>query len=223
MNTNGTFPTWELPTIERLEGKHVLVTRLDPDADVHDLYEVSHANEEYKNLWTYMHYGPFRDKNAMHEWLASIRDSRDPLFFTVFSKDLQKRIGMYSIMNANTRHGRVELGNVWYSPLVQKTFVNTEVCFLFFSYLFDELKYRRIEWKCDDNNIPSKRAALRLGFSFEGVFRHHMIVKGKNRDTAWYSIIEREWAEKKKNFMRYFDDEGLSLTKLNQVDANLLP
>jgi RimJ/RimL family protein N-acetyltransferase len=221
--SNQTSQTWQLPTIERLEGKHVIVTRINPEADVAELYEASHANEEYKRLWTYMNYGPFADKDAMKQWLVAIRDSRDPLFFTVFSKDLQKRIGMYSIMNVNTRHGRVELGNVWYSPLVQKTFVNTEVCYLFFSYLFDELKYRRIEWKCDEKNIPSKRAALRLGFSFEGVFRQHMIVKGKSRDTAWYSIVEQEWAEKKKNFMRYFDDEGLSLTKLNQVDVNLLP
>jgi RimJ/RimL family protein N-acetyltransferase len=220
---NGTHPAWQVPSIERLEGKHVLVTRVNPDVDVNELFEVSHAKDEYKELWKYMNYGPFRDETEMKAWLSSIRDSRDPIFYTVFSKDLKKRVGMYSMLNVNTRHGRVELGNVWYSPLVQKTIVNTEVCFLFFSYLFDELKYRRIEWKCDEKNIPSKRAALRLGFSFEGVFRQHMIVKGRSRDTAWYSIVEQEWAEKKKNFKRYFDDEGLSLTKLNQVDVNLLP
>jgi RimJ/RimL family protein N-acetyltransferase len=107
--------------------------------------------------------------------------------------------------------------------MAQKTKVNSEVVYLFLRYLFDDLKYRRVEWKCDNDNIPSKRAALRIGFAFEGVFRQHMIVKGKNRDTAWYSIIDKEWTERKKNFERYLAMDGLSLTKLNQVDANLLP
>ncbi len=215
--------SWQSPNVERLEGNHVLITRLTPDTDVDDLYEVSHAKEEYKALWTYMPYGPFRDKDEMYAWLLSIKDSRDPLFYSILSKEMSRKVGMIAIQNINARMRRAELAHVWYGPMAQKTKVNSEVVYLFLRYLFDDLKYRRVEWKCDNDNIPSKRAALRIGFAFEGVFRQHMIVKGKNRDTAWYSIIDKEWTERKKNFERYLSMDGLSLTKLNQVDANLLP
>ncbi len=214
---------WQIPTPAQLEGKHVLITRLNPDNDIDDLYEVSHSTEEFKNLWTYMTYGPFRDKDDMHNWLTSIKDGSDPLFYTVFSKQLNKKVGMYAIMSPKPKHGRVELGNIWYSPLVQKTIINSEATFLFLSYLFDDLKYRRVEWKCDDNNEASKYAATRLGFSYEGLFRHHMVVKGKNRDTAWFSMLDSEWPERKGDFERYFANPGLSLTKLHGRQEQSLP
>lgn len=204
-----------IPGKERLEGNHVIARRVHPDTDIDDLYELSHAREEYKALWHFMHYGPFASKAEMHTWLRSCAESRDPLFFTIFSKNQARCVGMYAIMNVSTRHGRAELGNIWYSPLVQKTIVNTEATYLFLSYLFDELKYRRVEWKCDDRNEPSKSAALRLGFSYEGLFRQHMVVKGENRDTAWFAMIDSEWPERKKNFERYFAHPGLALRKLH--------
>lgn len=207
--------SWENPNVQQLEGKHVIITRLDPDGDIDDLYDVSHAKEEYESLWMYMHYGPFRDKREMHAWLLSIKDSSNQCFYTVFSKDLKRKVGMYAIMNVSTSNGRVELGNIWYSPLVQKTIVNTEVTYLFLSYLFDTLKYRRVEWKCDNKNEPSKHAALRLGFSYEGLFRQHMVVKGKNRDTAWFAMIDAEWPNRKDNFERYLSHTGLSLARMN--------
>jgi RimJ/RimL family protein N-acetyltransferase len=199
---------WAFPEPHVLNGEHVRISRLNPDADVDELFEVSHAREEYKALWTYMHYGPFRDKKEMHEWLKS-------MFFTVMSKMLNKKVGMYAIMNVSTTDGRVELGNIWYSPLVQKTIVNSEATYLFLAYLFDTLKYRRVEWKCDNRNEPSKYAAIRLGFSYEGLFRQHMVVKGCNRDTAWFAMLDHEWPERKGDFERYFSSPGLSLTKLH--------
>lgn len=223
MKSETSKPSWERPTLSRVEGRYVIVSRLNPDADVDDLYRVSHEKEEDKSLWTFMHYGPFRDKNAMYEWLLSVQESSDPMFYAIFSKELKLKVGMIAIQSINAVMGRAELAHVWYTPLVQKTKVNTEVVYLFLKHLFDELHYRRVEWKCDEENIQSKRAALRLGFSYEGLFRQHMIVKGKNRDTAWFSIIDKEWPERKKNFERYFSSDGLALRKLNLVDANILP
>lgn len=215
MRTAGLPSSWPEPGADQLEGAHVVVRRLVPERDINDLYELSHGGEEDTRIWTYMQYGPFTDPAEMLQWLRFVAGLRDPRFYTVFSKDLGKSVGMYAIMNIAPQHGRAELGNIWYSRRVQRTVVNTEATYLFLSYLFDELNYRRVEWKCDDNNDASKRAALRLGFSFEGVFRQHMVIKGKNRDTAWFAMLDVEWEERKKNFQRYFECPGLSLSRLN--------
>jgi RimJ/RimL family protein N-acetyltransferase len=207
---------WTRPEIAALQGEHVVISRLDPDADIDDLHAVSHGSEEFERLWTYMPYGPFTDRGAMHAWLTSIRESQDPLFYSVFSRALQRKVGMFSILNIVPAMGRAELGHIWYSPLVQRTAVNTEVTFLFLRYLFDNLGYRRVEWKCDNANEASKRAALRMGFQYEGLFRKHMIVKGKNRDTAWFSITDDEWPTRRANFEAVLATPELSLTRLNQ-------
>lgn len=214
---------WEKPDLFELDGTHVRVSRLHPDEDIDDLFEVSHATEQLKRVWTYMSYGPFPGKSEMLAWLHSVKESSDPRYYTVFSKSLQKKVGMYSILNVQTAHGRAELGHIWYSRLVQKTIVNTETTFLFLRYLFDELAYRRVEWKCDNRNEPSKYAALRLGFSFEGVFRSHMVVKGQNRDTAWFSLVDSEWGKVKGDYLRYFANPNLSLTKLLGRNLDTLP
>jgi RimJ/RimL family protein N-acetyltransferase len=208
--------TWPRPDAAEFRGEHVMISRLDPEADVDDLYEVSHRTEEFRRLWTYLWYGPFPDRSAMLQWLASIRDSRDPIFYTVHSPALKKRVGMLSILNIAPEFGRAELGHIWYSPLVQRTRVNTEATFLLLCYLFDELGYRRVEWKCDNENEASKQAALRMGFRYEGLFRKHMIVKGKNRDTAWFALVDEEWPAVRANFVTYLAGSGLSLTELNR-------
>ena len=207
---------WARPDIARFQGQHVVVSRLDPGADVDDLYDVSHRTEEFKRLWTYLGYGPFPDRDAMCAWLTSIQDSQDPLFYSVYSRELKRKVGMISILNIVHEVGRAELGHIWYSPLAQKSRVNTEVTFLFLRYLFDDLRYRRVEWKCDNRNEASKRAALRMGFQYEGLFRKHMIVKGRNRDTAWFSILDEEWPAIQLNFERYLATPGLSLTEMNR-------
>lgn len=221
MSDAGLRTAWQWPSVGQLEGTYVAVSRLNPAEDIHDLFEVSHAKEEFKLLWTYMHYGPFRDKEEMLAWLLSINDSHDPMFYSVFSKSLQKNVGMFAVMNINTRDGRAEFGNIWYSPLVQKSKVNTEVSYLFLCYLFDELRYRRVEWKCDNKNEPSKRAALRMGFSYEGVFRQHMVVKGMNRDTAWFAMLDSEWLDRKAAFEEFLSSDGVSLTTLTRRISNL--
>ena len=212
-----TFPSsWPRPDVSSLQGRHVSIARLDPLRDIDDLFAVSHEKEEYKALWTYLFQGPFADKAAMLAWLNSIKDSHDPVFYTVTSASLKRKAGMYSILNIVPDMGRAELGHIWYSPLVQKSKVNSETTYLFLRYLFDELHYRRVEWKCDNMNEPSKAAALRMGFKYEGLFRQHMIVKGKNRDTAWFSIVDSEWAGLKANFEKYLAEDGVSLTEMNR-------
>jgi RimJ/RimL family protein N-acetyltransferase len=211
------FPsTWPAPTIPHLTGQHVSILRVNPDADVDDLYAMSHGSAEYEALWTYLSPSPFLNEEAMRDWLTSIKDSQDPLYYTVTSTALQRKVGMISIMSSVPAMGRAELGNIWYSPLVQKTRINTEVTYLCLRYLFDDLRYRRVEWKCNNLNEPSKRAALRMGFQYEGLFRQHMIVKGLNRDTAWFSIIDSEWLTVKANFETYLSSEVVSLTELNR-------
>ena len=215
--THPSFPsTWPYPSIAHLVGQHVSIARVNPDADVDELYAVSHGSAEYEALWTYLGPAPFPNRDAMRDWLISIKDNQDPLFYTVTSKALQRKVGMISVMSIVAAMGRAELGNIWYSPLVQRTHVNTEVTYLFLRYLFDDLRYRRVEWKCNNLNEPSKRAALRMGFKHEGLFRQHMIVKGQNRDTAWFSIIDSEWPSIKANFEHYLSSDNASLTALNQ-------
>jgi RimJ/RimL family protein N-acetyltransferase len=216
MSDQLTTQTWARPDIAGFQGQHVLISRLDPEADIDDLYAVSHGSAEFERLWTYLWYGPFPNKEAMYHWLTSVRDSQDPLFYTVYSRELRRKVGMVSILNIVPDAGRAELGHIWYSPLAQKSRVNTEVTFLLLRYLFDDLHYRRVEWKCDNANEASKQAALRMGFRHEGVFRKHMIVKGRNRDTAWFAMIDDDWPAIKANFETYLSTPGLSLTRLNR-------
>ena len=137
-----------------------------------------------------MSYGPFDSTHSMQEWLAGGTRLSDPLFFAVHHLESKQRIGMVSFMNIVSDMRRLELGHIWYSLDFQRSNVNTEAIYLMLCEAFDRLKYRRVEWKCDSLNERSRAAALRLGFRFEGIFRQHIIVKGRNRDTAWFSMLD---------------------------------
>ena len=151
----------------------------------------------------------------MQAYLAEREGKAEPLFFTAHSRELGRRIGQISILNIVPEAGRAELGHIWYAPEAQKTKINTECAYLLLRHLFDDLGYRRAEWKCDNANAESKRAALRLGFQYEGLFRQHMVIKGKNRDTAWFAIIDSDWPALRANMERYLADDGVSLTQMN--------
>jgi len=153
----------------------------------------------------------------MAEWLAGCAESDDPLFLSVTSLGSGTRVGMVSFLNIIPDAWRLELGHIWYAPSVQRTKVNTESVYLMLRESFG-LGYRRIEWKCDALNAKSRAAALRLGFKFEGIFRQHLIYKGRNRNTAWFSMLDAEWPRIRQNIERWLyenDDGGLSLTQLN--------
>jgi RimJ/RimL family protein N-acetyltransferase len=208
----------DLPQRTDYVGKFVTLFPVKPKTDVAELYECSHGSVIKEQIWTYMSYGPFDSKGSMQMWLEVGAESEDPLFFTVHHLESKQRVGMVSFLNIVSDMRRLELGHLWYSPDSQRSNVNTEAIYLMLCEAFDRLKYRRVEWKCDSLNEKSRSAALRLGFKFEGTFRQHIIVKGRNRDTAWYSMLDSEWTAIKKNMEMWLyqnPDRKLSLTAIN--------
>ena len=156
-------------------------------------------------LWDYMAEGPFDDRAAFDASWARKLASADPLFYTVLDPGTQAPLGYASLMRIDTPNACVEVGNIMYSPSLQRTPAATEVQYLLASYVFEDLGNRRYEWKCNARNAPSRQAALRYGFQFEGIFRQHMIVKGRNRDTAWFSMLDSEWPARKQAFEAWLD------------------
>jgi RimJ/RimL family protein N-acetyltransferase len=178
------------PPRAALQGAFVTLEPVDPDRHADGLFAAGHGTPEADALWTYMPYGPFPDAPAMRSWIATLPHSEDPLFFAIVRDGAP--VGMTSYLNVDTGMRRLELGHIWFGPAAQRTEANTEAAFLMLRWAFDA-GYRRAEWKCDALNERSRAAAERLGFRFEGVFRQHMVVKGRNRDTAWYAIVDGEW------------------------------
>ena len=201
------------------EGKFVVLSPVNPETDAEELYKCTHGSCMKEQIWTYMSYGPFDSVHSMQQWLKVRAKSKDPLFFTVHHRESKYRVGIVSFLNIASDMQRMELGHIWYSLDVQRSNVNTEAIYLMLCEAFDRLKYRRVEWKCDSLNERSRSAAIRLGFQFEGIFRQHMIVKGRNRDTAWYSLLDNEWVDVKKNMQVWLyqnPNRELSLTALNR-------
>jgi RimJ/RimL family protein N-acetyltransferase len=178
------------PPREALRGSFVTLEPIDPDQHADGLFSAGHGSPAADALWTYLPYGPFADVDAMRSWLRALTSSRDPLFFAVVREG--SPVGMTSFLNIDTTMRRLELGHIWFGPSAQRTEANSEAAFLMLAWAFDA-GYRRAEWKCDALNARSRAAAARLGFTFEGVFRRHMITKGRNRDTAWFAVVEDEW------------------------------
>jgi RimJ/RimL family protein N-acetyltransferase len=207
-----------IPVGKEYTGEYVSLHPVDPERDVDELFHNSHGSDEKVRIWTYMPYGPFAGIDEMRGWLTGCKASSDMIFFTVLSKSLNQRVGMMSILNINQKMKTLELGNIWYAPVVHLTRVNTEVIYLMLQEAFEVLKYRRVEWKCDALNARSRTAAQRLGFSFEGIFRQHFIIKGRNRDTAWFAMTDRDWPDIKSNMKQwlYTGDGHTSLTVLNK-------
>lgn len=181
-----------------LTGRDFTVRPPQPETDADDLFGSTHGDPSAESVWTYMGYGPFSHLDDFRDWIASNAASTDPLFFTVLSNALQKAIGMASILNADRPNRRLELGHIWYVPSAQRTSANTSATLLLLTEAFEYYRCRRVEWKCDSLNEPSRRAAERLGFTFEGVSRNHMVVKGHNRDTAWFAMTDDDWPDRKK-------------------------
>lgn len=196
------------PSRRELQGRFVTLEPLDPSRHAESLWRAAHDRSlEATHMWTYMPYGPFASAAAMGSWMEGIAASTDPLFFAVVAGPERAPVGMASYLNADTAMRHIELGHIWYSPDAQRSEANTETAFLMMREAFDELGYRRVEWKCDALNARSRAAALRLGFTFEGVFRQHMIVKGRNRDTAWFSVTDAEWPSVRSAVERWLASE----------------
>jgi len=207
-----------IPAKKEYTGEYVSLHPVDPSGDVDELFQNSHGSDEKERIWTYMPYGPFTGKDEMRDWLAGCKTSTSMIFFTVTARKLNQRVGMMSILNIIPPMKTLELGNIWYAPVVHFSRVNTEVVYLMLQEAFDALKYRRVEWKCDALNARSRTAAQRLGFSFEGIFRQHFIIKNRNRDTAWFAMTDKDWPGIKANMKQwlYAGESGISLTALNK-------
>lgn len=176
-----------------LTGRHVDIVPFDPDAHARDLYEASHGPDR-EALWAYLGAGPFEDFASFDAAYRAAAEREDPLLFTILDKQ-GRAVGHATYMRIDPANRVIEVGNILYTPALMRTPAGTETMYLMARHAFETLGYRRYEWKCNALNAPSRRAAERYGFRFEGLFRHHMIVKGRNRDTAWFSILAEEWPQ----------------------------
>ena len=187
------FKTPPLPINILLEGNYVKIEALNAEKHVDDLYCANSLDKECIN-WTYLPYGPFLDIKKYFKWLKIQEKSKDPIFYTILRKSDNKSVGIASYLRIKPNYGSIEVGHINYSPLLQCTTEGTEAMYLMMKWVFEN-GYRRYEWKCNALNLKSRNAAQRLGFSYEGVFIQMMIVNNRNRDTAWFSVIDREWKD----------------------------
>jgi RimJ/RimL family protein N-acetyltransferase len=195
------------PARTTLEGSHVSLRPLrSTDAD--PLYAVSHPPLADTGIWTYLPHGPFEDADQMRRDLELREHSLDPLYFTVLRAPESDPSGVAAYLRITPEHGVIEIGHIWFGAPLQRTTAATETIYLLARHAFDDLSYRRLEWKCDALNEPSKRAADRFGFRYEGTFRKHQVVKGRNRDTAWFAITDDEWPTIRQGFEAWLDPEN---------------
>lgn len=192
------------PRRTTITGQHVTIAPLDPAMHRQALWEGTRGAEN-EVLWAYLFAGPFTDRAEFDAYLIARSVAEDSLTFAILDNASGNAVGHAALMRMEPVHRSIEVGNILYTPALQRTREATEAMYLMARHVFEELGYRRYEWKCDALNEASRRAALRLGFTFEGVFRQHMIVKGRNRDTAWFSMLDGEWPVRKARFERWLD------------------
>ena len=212
------------PGRETLRGEHVLVRPLCADGDADPLYAESHLPDGNPAVCTYLPDGPYQSAAHLRRMLAWAQTSEDPLYFALVPLPEERPAGMASYLRITPEFGVIEIGHIWFGSTLQRTTAATEAIFVLARHAFDDLGYRRLEWKCNALNGPSRRAAERFGFTFEGVFRNHMVVKGRNRDTAWYAVTDDEWPAIRTGFERWlaqenFDQTGLQRRPLSDLIA----
>ena len=201
------MPVWTpraRPNQSPLTGQYAAAVRLDPAAHGDDLF-AAFATDTSGAMWTYMPNGPFTERAVFDVFRAGAEVSTDPLFYAIINKATGRAEGFASYLRIDPAAETIEVGFIAMSPLLQKTRVASEAMYLMMAHAMDDLGYRRYEWKCDDLNAPSKHAALRYGFTAEGVFRQATMYKGRNRDTAWFSILDNEWPAIKAGFVAWLD------------------
>lgn len=205
--SNPTGPRLEGGPVSRphrttLRGDYVMVRPLQPKEDAQSLYDGTHGSGE-EDFWLYMSEGPFTTLVAFREYLDKRSKSEDPLSFSIVDIETGRTLGCASYMRIAPEHRVIEVGNIFLTRPLARTRGATEAMYLMAKYVFEDLGYRRYEWKCNALNMASRRAALRLGFSFEGIFLQHMIQKGRSRDTAWFSMLDDEWRTYKSAFTQW--------------------
>jgi len=187
------------PPRSAMEGRFCIVEPVDPARHAADLHAANSVDREGRN-WTYLPYGPFDRLEDYRLWLDRVSGGDDPLFHAIVERQSAHAFGVASYMRIDPAAGVIEVGGINYAPPLQRTPAATEAMYLMMRRVFDELGYRRYEWKCDSLNAPSRVAALRLGFRYEGMFRQATVYKARNRDTCWFSILDSEWPVLKTRF-----------------------
>jgi RimJ/RimL family protein N-acetyltransferase len=198
----------QVPQLAPMIGTKVRLVPLDPAAHGAALFKASHEGGAGEQIFRYLSYGPFAGFDEFEAWLDQRAASTDPLFFTIVDGQTRTPQGMASYMRMSPEHGVIEIGHIWFSPMLQRTRQATEAIYLMARHAFDDLGYRRLEWNCNALNDPSRRAAERFGFTFEGVLRQHQVAKGRNRDTAWFSILDGEWPRIRAAFEAWLEPEN---------------
>ncbi len=213
----GEYTVGERPSPVTIKGQHVTLVPLSTE-HAPDLWQ----GTQDPALWDYLFDGPYTDFEAFEQSIAKKGGGQDPLFFAILGVESNHALGYASYMRIEPAHRCIEVGSILYSTALQRTIAATEAMYLMARHVFEELGYRRYEWKCNALNEPSRRAALRLGFTFEGIFRQHMIVKKQNRDTAWFAMLDTEWPARKAAFEQWlapenFDAAGKQIRSLTEL------
>lgn len=217
------LPDWkpaQLPTMSFIRGQYCLLERIDSKKHAQDLFEAIQLDKHGTN-WTYLPYGPFDNFHEFQQWVDDFIKTSDPFCYAIIDLTTDKAVGIASLMRILPTSGSIEVGHLNYSPLLQKKIAATEAMYLLMKYSF-ELGYRRYEWKCDHLNEPSKNAAKRLGFKFEGTFRQATVYKGRTRDTDWFSIIDSEWPQIKQAFEAWLAPENFDQNKQQLSSLDIL-
>ena len=214
------FKPGDLPKLERIEGQYVVIERLSKDKHGADLYEV-YGPDSPADMWTYLFQNAVQSQEEWDSLLDRMLAAQDRFHYAIVDKESGKALGTFALMRIDRGNRVIEVGSVTYSPKLKRTRLATEAQYLLARYVFEEMEYRRYEWKCDALNEPSRRAAQRLGFTYEGRFRQAVIYKGRTRDTDWYSMIDQEWPKRKERFEKWllpenFNEEGVQYHSLSQ-------
>jgi RimJ/RimL family protein N-acetyltransferase len=209
------------PAQRPLEGERVRLEPLDPERHADDLLAAAAGDPR---LWDYLPYGPFADAGAYAAWVERHQSDDDPRFYAIVDEATGRAAGVASYLRIEPDHGVIEIGHIWFGAALQRTPEATEAIYVLARHAFDDLGHRRLEWKCDAANARSRAAAERFGFTYEGTFRQHLIVKGRNRDSAWYSLLDGEWPAARTAFEAWLDPanfgpEGAQRRRLQELRA----
>ena len=215
---------WEprsLPSPQTQAGRYVKLVALNAERHTAELWQRVRGHDE---VWDYLSDGPYASEADLRRALEEKQAGSAAVFMTIVPETSREAEGYASFMRMDPANGVIEVGNILMTPSLQRTTAATEAMYLMARHIFEDLGYRRYEWKCNANNAASRRAALRYGFTFEGIFRQHMIVKGQNRDTAWLSMLDTEWPARKASFEAWldlgnFDAEGNQIRTLAQLSG----
>ncbi len=210
------LPTSLIPARQLLDGSLVQLEPLNPAGHGRELYRASHGTAEAVAIWQYLPWGPWPDEAAFFAHLGGCAQSFDYIWYAFRLKASGRILGMACYLDVQPAQGVIEIGGIWFAPEMQRTRAATEALFLMLDYAMGDLGYRRMQWRCNALNQKSRNAALRLGFKYEGIFYNHMMFKGKNRDTAWYSILDSDWPAVRDIIAAWLDDENFDADGLAQ-------